>query len=129
MLRLLPMKPDAVFVASDMMAMGASRAIREANLSIPDDVAIIGYDDIPAASKADPPLTTVRQPIRSMGALAVETLVDIITHPGSESRHVIIATELVIRSSCGTLKSKPEGGDNRRNPMNQSISTLNQPQQ
>jgi len=129
MLRLLPMKPDAVFVASDMMAMGANRAIREANLCIPDDVAIIGYDDIPAASKADPPLTTVRQPIRSMGSVAVETLIDIIAHPGSEIRHIIVATELVIRSSCGTLKSKYEGGDEKKHPVDSPIPTFNQSQQ
>jgi len=110
MLRLCPLKPDAVFIASDMMAVGAIRAIREANLCIPDDMAIIGFDDIPTASKMDPPLTTVRQPVRSLGTLAVETLIDIITHPGSETRHIVVATELVIRSSCGTLRSKFEGG-------------------
>jgi LacI family transcriptional regulator len=114
MLQLLPMKPDAIFIASDMMAVGAIRAIREANLHIPNDIAIIGFDDIPTASKMDPPLTTVRQPVRSMGALAVETLIDIINHPESETRHIVIATELVIRSSCGTLKFTPEGGDDRK---------------
>ena len=114
MLQLLPLKPDAVFVASDMMAVGAIRAIREANLHIPEDIALIGFDDIPGASKMDPPLTTVRQPVRSMGTLAVETLIDIIAHPGAEPRHILIATELVIRSSCGTLKPTPEGGDDRK---------------
>jgi LacI family transcriptional regulator len=113
MLRLLPHKPDAVFIASDMMAVGAIRAIREANLSIPEDIAIIGFDDVPSASKTEPALTTVRQPIRAMGALAVDTLIDIISRPGSETRHILIATELVIRSSCGTLKFTPEGGDDR----------------
>jgi LacI family transcriptional regulator len=126
MLRLFPMKPDAVIIGSDMMAVGAIRAIREANLRIPDDVAIIGFDDIPTASKMDPPLTTIRQPIRSMGGLAVETLIDIITHPGTETRHIVIATELVIRSSCGTLRLKFEGGDDNKNPVNSSISTFNQ---
>jgi LacI family transcriptional regulator len=110
MLRLIPLKPDGVFIASDMMAVGAIRAIREANLRIPEDVAIIGFDDIPTASKMDPPLTTVRQPVHSLGALAVETLINIIAHPGAETRHILIDTELVIRSSCGTLKSKQEGG-------------------
>lgn len=114
MLRLLPLEPDAVFVASDMMAAGAFRAIQEANLRIPDDIAVIGFDDIPTASKMNPPLTTVRQPVRSLGALAVETLIDIIAHPEIKTRHIIIDTELVIRSSCGTLKSKPEGGDARK---------------
>jgi LacI family transcriptional regulator len=101
MQRLLPFAPDAVFVASDMMAVGAIRAIQEANLRVPDDVAIIGFDDIPLASKMNPPLATVRQDVRSMGVLAVETLIDIIAHPGEETRHVLIDTELVVRESCG----------------------------
>jgi LacI family transcriptional regulator len=127
MLRLLPRKPDAVFVASDMMAVGAIHAIHEANLRIPEDVAIIGFDDIPTASKMDPPLTTVRQPVRSLGELSVETLIDIIAHPGAETRHILIATELVIRSSCGTLKSTPEGGDDRRKSTSDTlIPTSNQ---
>jgi LacI family transcriptional regulator len=118
MLRLIPMKPDAVFVASDMMAVGALRALHEVNLTVPDDVALIGFDDIPAAAKADPPLTTMRQPIRSMGMVAVETLIDIIAHPGSDTRHVVLTTELVIRSSCGTLNPKPEGGEGKRSKVN-----------
>jgi hypothetical protein len=60
-----------------------------------------------------------------MGNLAVETLIDIIDHPGSESRSIIVATELVIRSSCGALKSRSEGGDEGKNPFEQSIPTLN----
>jgi len=129
MLQLIPMRPDAVFVASDMMAVGAMRALHEVNLTVPEDVAIIGFDDIPAAAKADPPLTTVRQPIRTMGSVAVETLIDILAHPGSEVRHILVATELVIRSTCGTMKSKTEGGDGRHNPVDQSVSMLDQPQQ
>jgi LacI family transcriptional regulator len=101
MQRLLPLGPDAVFVGSDIMAVGAIRAIQEANLRIPDDIAIIGFDDIPLASKMNPPLATVRQDIRAMGAMAVETLIDIIAHPGEETRHVLINTELVVRESCG----------------------------
>jgi LacI family transcriptional regulator len=129
MLRLVPQEPDAVFAASDMMAYGAMRALREANLRIPEDVAVFGFDDNPASATMEPPLTTIRQSARSMGAMAVETLIDIIDHPGSEPRHIIVATELVIRSSCGTLKSISEGGDVRKNPVNLSIPTLNQPHQ
>jgi LacI family transcriptional regulator len=126
MRRLLPVGPDAVFIASDMMAVGAIRAIREANLRIPEDVAMIGFDDIPNAAKMNPPLTTVRQPVRSMGILAVETLIDIIAHPGAETRHILIDTELVIRSSCGTLKSTPEGGDDRRKSAIGSVLTTSE---
>ncbi len=129
MLRLLQQKPDAVFAASDMMAFGAMRALREANLHIPEDVAVIGFDDIPASAKTEPPLTTVHQSASAMGVLAVETLIDIIDHPGSETRHIVIATEFVIRSSCGTLKSKSEGGDEGKNPVEQSIPMLYQSHQ
>ena len=126
MLRLIPMKPDAVFVASDMMAIGVLRALHEANLRVPDDVAVIGFDDIPAAAKADPPLTTMRQPIRSMGMVAVETLIDIIAHPGSDTRHVVLTTELVIRSSCGALNPKLEGGEGKRSQVNLTETTSDQ---
>ena len=67
MARLIPQKPDAVFAASDMMAYGAMRAIYEAKLRIPEDVAVLGFDDLPASSKTTPPLTTVRQPVLQMG--------------------------------------------------------------
>ncbi|MCX7691763.1 substrate-binding domain-containing protein, partial [Thermoflexus sp.] len=67
MQKLLPAQPDAVFVASDTMALGAMRALHRAGLRIPQDVAVIGFDDIPPAARFDPPLTTVRQPIHEMG--------------------------------------------------------------
>lgn len=101
MRQLLPYRPDAVFAASDMMAIGALRALREAGLRVPDDVALAGFDDIPAAARADPPLTTIRQPIQRAGAVAAETLIDLIAHPESQPRRIILPTELVIRESCG----------------------------
>jgi len=62
-----------------------------------------------------------------MGGLAVETLIDIIAHPGAKTRHILIDTELVIRASCGTLKSTPEGGDDRKNStINSFLTTSNQ---
>jgi LacI family transcriptional regulator len=103
MIRLLSAKPDAVFVASDVMALGALRALREMNVRVPEDVALVGFDDIPAASKAECPLTTIRQPTQRLGAAAVEVLIDLIQHPGSQPRRVVLSTELVIRKSCGAL--------------------------
>lgn len=97
--RLIPWKPDAIFAASDNMAFGALRALREANLCVPDDVALIGFDDIPFAAHTDPPLTTVRQPIQRTGAVAAETLIDLIENPSPSPRRMILTTELVIRSS------------------------------
>jgi LacI family transcriptional regulator len=109
MLRLLACKPDAVFAASDVMAAGAMRALREAGLRVPEDVAVVGYDDLPTASKMDIPLTTIRQPTHRMGAVAVETLIDIIHHPGLQTRHVVFPVELVIRKSCGALGASERG--------------------
>lgn len=103
MRRLLPHHPTAIFVASDMMAEGAMRALRDAGLRVPQDVAIVGYDDMPNASRTTPPLTTIRQPTNRMGSLAVNSLIDIIQNPGSHKRHIVLPVELVIRESCGTL--------------------------
>ena len=98
--RLLPAEPSAIFVASDTMAIGALKALRQAGREVPQDIALISFDDIPAASATEPPLTTVRQPIRRMAALAVETLLDLVEHPGSGPRRMVLPTQLVIRESC-----------------------------
>lgn len=66
---------DAIFAASDLIAIGAMRALAEAGMSVPDDVAIVGFDDIPAASLTTPPLTTIMQDIKGAGQLLVDTLV------------------------------------------------------
>ncbi|MBO4210364.1 LacI family DNA-binding transcriptional regulator, partial [Micromonospora echinofusca] len=78
MRRLLELCPqlDAVFVASDLMAFGALRALREAGRRVPEDVAVIGFDDAPIARQADPPLTTVFQPVEEMGRQMARLLVD-----------------------------------------------------
>jgi LacI family transcriptional regulator len=100
--RLIEHGPDAIFVASDAMALGALRALRDANLAVPDDIAIVSFDDLPPAVTADPPLTTVRQPIRRMGLKLVETLLDIIENGYLPPRRIVFDTELVIRASCGS---------------------------
>jgi len=105
MQRLIKYKPDAVFIASDMMAFGAMRALREARLSIPDDIAIVGFDDIPGSDKTEPPLTTVRQPIYQMGSKAAEMLIDLIENPSQTPQKYLLGTELVVRESCGSAKS------------------------
>ncbi len=110
MQQLLLHRPDAVFVASDTMAFGALRALRETALSVPDDVAVVGFDDLPTAAFSDPPLTTIRQPIRRVGAQAVEILVDILTNDPEPARHVTMATQLIIRSSCGLSQRSQSAG-------------------
>ncbi len=104
MRRLLPAHPDAVFVASDLMAVGALKAIREAGLRVPDDIAIVGYDDVELAQFTDPPLTTIRQPIYELGRIAVQLLLRQMEEGVRDPQRVILPTELVIRSSCGALK-------------------------
>jgi LacI family transcriptional regulator len=103
MRRLLAAKPDAIFAANDSMALAALRVLRENGLRVPEDVALAGFDDIPAAAAADPPLTTVRQPIRRLGEVATQTLLQMIDDPDGPPRRVILPTELVVRASCGSV--------------------------
>jgi LacI family transcriptional regulator len=107
MRRLIPAKPDAVFVASDVMALGAIRAAREAGLSIPADIAFIGFDDLPLASSADVDLTTVHQPVAELGTKAVELLLDRIENEPAPPRHIIMQTKLMIRGTCGVSRRSP----------------------
>ena len=110
MQRLLPASPSAVFVASDMMAIGALKALRQADLRVPQDVALVSFDDIPLASAIEPPLTTVRQPIERMGSMAVEVLLSVLQTPSQEeapTQRIVLPTELVIRASCGSDLSRP----------------------
>lgn len=101
---LLAQQPDAVFVASDMMALGALQAIRERGLDVPKDIALVGFDGLLPATRSHPWLTTVRQPVRSAGANAVELLLDILENGLEPPRRMIMPTELVVRDSCGTDK-------------------------
>jgi len=101
MQRLLPHQPDAVFVASDMMAMGALRAIQEAKLKVPEDIALVGFDDLPVAGFPNIQLTTVRQPVVQTGVQAVETLLDLIENGVKKPMHIIMDTEFIVRHTCG----------------------------
>ncbi len=106
MQHLLPARPDAIFAASDIMAVGAMRAARDAGLRIPDDVAFVGFDDLPTTTLFDCPLTTVRQPVVEFGIKAVETLLDLIVNGTKPARRIIMETELIVRSSCGAARRK-----------------------
>lgn len=101
MQQLLPHRPTAVFVASDVMVFGALRALSEAGLRVPEDMALVGYDDLPPAANAVPPLTTVHQPVLRFGEQAVEILIDILENGSAPPRRVILDTQLIIRNSCG----------------------------
>jgi LacI family transcriptional regulator len=102
MQQLLACQPDAIFAGSDIMAIGAMRALREAGLRVPEDVAVVGFDDVPQAARVEPPLTTVRQPIHRLGATTVDSLLDLISYPDSTPRRIVLPTELVVRASCGS---------------------------
>jgi DNA-binding LacI/PurR family transcriptional regulator len=100
--RLLDRRPtlDAVFVASDLMAAGALRALRRCGRRVPDDVAVVGFEDSPLARHTDPKLTTVRQPIEEMGERLATELLALIARDGQDPSHVILDTKLVIRESA-----------------------------
>jgi len=98
---MLKHNPDAIFAASDTMARGAIRAITEVGLCVPNDVAIVGFDDLSPAVTLSPLLTTIRQPVTHVGGRAVETLLDIIQYRSQPAQRVVLNVELVIRESCG----------------------------
>ncbi len=101
---MLPARPDAVFAASDMIAIGGMRAVREAGLQVPEDVAFVGFDDLPMTTMLESQLTTVRQPVYQFGIRAVELLIDLIDNGILPPRRVLLETELVIRETCGASR-------------------------
>jgi DNA-binding LacI/PurR family transcriptional regulator len=94
--------PTAVLAMSDAMAIGAMRAAREQGLRIPDDLSVVGFDDIDLAAHVDPPLTTVHQPIRQKGADAVRLLLaEVEQREANRPEHIRLDTRLIIRTSTG----------------------------
>jgi LacI family transcriptional regulator len=98
---------SALFAFNDISAMGAIRALRESGLQVPEDVSVVGFDDIQSAAYQNPGLTTVRQPLREMGRAAAEILLKRINRPGSElhDKHVV-EPELIVRETTCTA---PDG--------------------
>jgi LacI family transcriptional regulator len=94
-------RPEAVICADDQVALGMLLAAEELGLDVPGDLAVTGWDDIMAARHARPALTTVRQPMRELGARAARALDELITGARTTTRHQMLATELVVRASCG----------------------------
>jgi len=91
---------SAVFAQNDNMAVGAIRALRESGLRIPQDVSIIGYDDIPLSSFFDPPLTTIRQPIEQFGRLGAKLLIAAVKDQDFKPQIIRLDPELIIRETC-----------------------------
>ncbi|MFD8822481.1 LacI family DNA-binding transcriptional regulator [Streptomyces sp. NPDC059605] len=91
---------DSVFAHNDISAAGALRALRAAGRFVPDDIAVVGFDDIPMAEHTEPPLTTVRQPTRKMGETAARLLLDRLGGAPAPDAPVVLPTELVVRHSA-----------------------------
>ncbi|BCJ57654.1 LacI family transcriptional regulator [Micromonospora endophytica] len=96
----LAQPPTAIFASSDQMALGVYEAVRQRGLRVPDDVSVVGFDDLPEVRWCSPPLTTVRQPLVEMGMLAARTVLRLAKGEKVESPRVELATELVIRDSA-----------------------------
>ncbi|WP_330172851.1 LacI family transcriptional regulator [Streptomyces sp. NBC_01498] len=90
---------DAVFAASDVMAAGALHALRAAGRRVPEDVAVVGFDDSPIARHTEPRLTSVRQPVEEMGRAMARVLLESIENPAAPGQHVVLPTKLVRRAS------------------------------
>ncbi|AYC42823.1 LacI family DNA-binding transcriptional regulator [Streptomyces griseorubiginosus] len=95
----LPEPPTAIFAASDQMALGAIEALRRRGLRVPEDMSLVGFDDLPEVRWSAPPLTTIRQPLSEMGKLAVRTILKLTRNEPPDSPRVELGTELVVRSS------------------------------
>jgi DNA-binding LacI/PurR family transcriptional regulator len=90
----------AVFVANDQMALGVLRALVEAGIRVPDQVSVVGFDDVPESAYFTPPLTTVRQDFDEVGRLALKLLLDQLADGSAEERHVVVEPRLVVRQSA-----------------------------
>jgi len=101
----LPVPPTAIFASNDVMAMGCMDAVRNRGLRVPDDVSIVGFDDIPQASLIWPALTTIKQPLEKMGRVATQMLLDLLDHPEKEAERIELPTELIIRNSCTPVRA------------------------
>jgi len=99
----LPDRPTAIFAGSDELALGVMEAARARGLRVPEDLSVIGFDDTQVARLASPPLTTVKQPLREMGAVALRTALRLAAGETVDSHHVELATTLIVRDSATAI--------------------------
>jgi len=97
--------PTAIFAGSDQQALGVYEAARQRGLRIPQDLSVVGFDDLPTARWVSPPLTTVRQPLADMGRMAAEMLSNLIDGAALHSQRVELSTELIVRESTARLRA------------------------
>jgi LacI family transcriptional regulator len=96
----LPDPPTAIFASNDVMAMGVMDAVRNRGLRVPDDISVLGFDDIPQAALVRPALTTVQQPLEKMGRVAAQMLLDRLQNPARTIERIELPTRLIVRESC-----------------------------
>lgn len=99
--------PTAIFAGSDQQALGVYEAARQRGLRVPQDISVVGFDDLPMSRWSSPPLTTVRQPLAEMGRVAAEMLGTLVEGLALSSRRMELATELVVRASTAPPSSSP----------------------
>lgn len=109
----MEMRPTAVFASNDSMAIGTLSAAEEAGLEVPEDLAVVGFDDVPIAQYVSPPLTTVRVAIAELGARAVTRLLESIRVEQGAVVREVLQTEVVVRRSCGASNFLQHGGPYR----------------
>ncbi len=102
-----PDPPTAIFASSDLAAFGVVRAARERGMQVPDDLSVVGFDDIPEAAWMTPALTTVRQPLRDMGRAAVRQLLERVEDPRMPPARLALETELIVRGSTAPPRVMP----------------------
>ncbi len=106
----LPNPPTAIIAFNDLMALGVMTAIRDRGLTVGEDVAVAGFDDIPAAAGTTPPLTTVRQPIYDIGCRLADMLIRLINGETLDETQILVEPELIVRASSGYPRPIPKGG-------------------
>ncbi|NPV87814.1 MAG: LacI family DNA-binding transcriptional regulator [Anaerolineae bacterium] len=102
----LPNPPTAIFASNDVMAMGVMDAVRNRGLRIPDDISVVGFDNIAQSAMVYPPLTTVQQPLEQMGRVATQMLLGILKDPEKEAGRIELPTELIVRGSTAPPKDR-----------------------
>lgn len=95
-------RPDAVFAANDIMAIGLLGALQAGGVRVPDDIALAGFDDIPVARYVSPALTTMHVPIAALGSQALDALADALDAPAASGEATVMPVQLVVRRSCGS---------------------------
>jgi LacI family transcriptional regulator len=102
----LPNPPTAIFASNDVMAMGVMDAVRNRRMHVPDDISVVGFDNIPQSAMVYPSLTTVQQPLEQMGRVATQMLLGILKNPEKDAGRIELPTELIIRNSTLAPKSR-----------------------